>query len=508
MKGLFAQRRRIDGYHLPARRAGRIKVEWRRFPAFSTGLWLFFFTAFLCGRITDATESSSSAQTFSSVRPIIVQAIQQRRFPSIIIGLLHGARTYWFADGYSDVERHIRPTSQTIYAVGSLTKAFTASVVLMERRNHRIDVNASIDRYLPKPLPKFDLSRRITVQDALDMRAGIPHMWWYAPAPVRASTLAAVFDRFGFSPYAEQAGFIYSNLSYGVVGRVLEYESRETFAAVVTRDLFAPLGMSDSTIGAPKPSARTAVAYHLGNERLATLYNIVPEPAANGYSSVHDLLRFAAFMLKAPELHSLGFTDRGGHQFRYSDGWLILGAPSNDTLIGNGEVESGGASLILLPKENTAVVVLSNRGSDSDDLIDQLAVSVADQYQPGLKHLWNQVLNSSDSGPSATPGPIVGTWSGTLYRGRSTVGIAISPGQCAIGSSTGELVNIRAQASEVFATCRAHMRFPELRTHPYELTFDLRNDGGDLTGVLFATSTDAAPGFKLPYPVTLSRRDR
>jgi hypothetical protein len=167
---------------------------------------------------------------------------------------------------------------------------------------------------------------------------------------------------------------------------------------------------------APKSRELTAVGYKLGNVRFATLYNTAPASAADGYSSARDLLRFGAFMLKVPELGSMGSSSRGSQDFRYSDGWLILGAASNEALIADGEVDGGGAILILLPKERTAVTVLSNRGTDSDDLIDQVALTVAKQYQPGLDKAWDLALNSSGAEPPVSPRPFVGRWAGKLYR--------------------------------------------------------------------------------------------
>jgi hypothetical protein len=128
-----------------------------------------------------------------------------------------------------------------------------------------------------------------------------------------------------------------------------------------------------------------------------------------------------------------------------------------------------------------------------------------------LDKAWDLALNSSGAEPPVSPRPFVGRWAGKLYRGRATIPVEISMrgslGRCEVGTSTGALLNIQTQASEITATCRAHLDFPEVRKHLYDLAFDLWLDHGTLAGVLRATSKDPEPGFGLPYPVELTRRD-
>src|SRR5579884_587196 len=104
------------------------------------------------------------------------------------VGIARGGRTL-YEQGYGerDVLRHLPARADTVYRVGSLTKAFTARAILTLAAKGKVSLNQPAAAYLPR----FPWGGEVTVRDLLAQRSGIPSYTddyalnpyaWYAPA--------------------------------------------------------------------------------------------------------------------------------------------------------------------------------------------------------------------------------------------------------------------------------------------------------------------------------------
>lgn len=144
--------------------------------------------------------------------------------------------------GHVDAARQAPATPDTVYEIGSITKTFTAALVLRRVEQGRLSLDEVVTRWLPELQGSADV---VTIRHLLAHTSGLPS----APVledmslPVSAEALlAAVRDRpADFSPGAR---FRYNNNGYGLLGLILERQSGQAYADLLREELLEPLSLS------------------------------------------------------------------------------------------------------------------------------------------------------------------------------------------------------------------------------------------------------------------------
>ncbi|MGW0934794.1 serine hydrolase domain-containing protein [Streptomyces sp. NPDC002666] len=150
------------------------------------------------------------------------------------------------------------------FRAGSVTKVFTAAVVLQLAGEGRIGLDRPVRHYLPDLIPAT--YGRVTVRQLLNHTSGLPSVDpgngdtledWYAhrfdlidPADVVRETTA---HRPDFAPGTQQH---YANIGYTVAGLLIERVTGDTYAAQVSRRVLEPLDLKDTYFPGTDPSIR------------------------------------------------------------------------------------------------------------------------------------------------------------------------------------------------------------------------------------------------------------
>jgi D-alanyl-D-alanine carboxypeptidase len=213
--------------------------------------------------------------------------------------------------GVGDLRTHEPPRPSGQFRIGSVTKSFTATLVLSLVADGRIHLDAPIDRYLPGVLP---YSEPITVRQLLQHRSGLfdyGKVLWanpelvarsryrdYAPADlVRIATQ----EPLQATPGSE---FLYSNTDYVLLGMLVEKVTGDSYARQLIRRVLDPAGLQQTYLPGHdprlrRPSARGYEAVH-SSTRLTDLtsYNMsVTWASGDIVSTTHDLNRFYSALL-------------------------------------------------------------------------------------------------------------------------------------------------------------------------------------------------------------------
>ena len=144
------------------------------------------------------------------------------------------------------------PTPQTPFVLGSTTKSFTALAVMQLVEAGKIELDAPVQRYLPWfRVADPQASAHMTVRHLLNQTSGLPMVAGMLNlADLDGSPSAAMRQARALSTLrltrAVGAAFEYSNLNYNLLGLIIEAASGQSYAEVIQRRIFAPLGMSHS----------------------------------------------------------------------------------------------------------------------------------------------------------------------------------------------------------------------------------------------------------------------
>jgi CubicO group peptidase (beta-lactamase class C family) len=217
-----------------------------------------------------------------------------------------------------------RPDADSVYRIASMTKSFTAATVLLLRDEGRLRLDDPVANHVPSLAawtpPTVD-SPAVTIRDLLTMSAGLPTD---DPWGDRQQGLALdAFDRllaegpsFAWPPGVV---FEYSNLGYGILGRIISNVAGNEYRDVVRDRILAPLEMRSTAYQAEDvPEARLVHGYaRVGDELVREGTDPYGALASMGglFSTVSDLARWVTGFLDAFPARD---DPEGGHPLRRS----------------------------------------------------------------------------------------------------------------------------------------------------------------------------------------------
>jgi len=317
----------------------------------------------------------------------ISSSLAQAGAPSVSVAVVRDGRlVYAKAFGSADLAAHRAADVNTRYAVGSISKQFTAAALLLLQEQGKLSLDDRVAKYFP------DLTRanEITVRELLSHTSGFED---YAPQDyiipewTQPTTPQAILDRWAKKPLNFDPGtkWQYSNTNYVLAGQIFEKVSGQPLVAFLREKIFQPLGMQSASDWPPEIPA-DAVAY--------TRYAIGPPRAtkreATGWyfaagelaMTPSDLAKWDIAFLEHRILSAVSYDEftrevklANGDHTNYALGLSLGQIGPMPEIEHGGEVSGFLSSNIVLPTRNGAVIVLSNE--DVVNMVDPLAQQVA-----------------------------------------------------------------------------------------------------------------------------------
>lgn len=184
--------------------------------------------------------------------------------PGVSATILFSDGTSWTGtSGFADVTARVAVTADTAFALGSVSKTYTAALILALAGDGRIDLGASARTYLPTA--KID--PRITVRMLLDHTSGLDDFFLHPPIDKALLahrdatwTAARSLHYVGKRYFAPGMGWHYSNTNYLYLGQIAERVTGRTLAAALRQRFFTPLGLDLTWYQAIEP-AQTSLAH-------------------------------------------------------------------------------------------------------------------------------------------------------------------------------------------------------------------------------------------------------
>ncbi len=268
----------------------------------------------------------SLAEGIAEVDQIFEQFAARGLAPGIVYGVvIDGELAHVRGLGTLRDGADLRPDQDTVFRIASMTKSFTAAAVLLLRDAGRLRLDDRVATWVPELAgvhgPSTD-SPPITIEHLLTMSGGLA-----TDDPWGDRQQGLAFDRFadllreGMSfAWTPGTRFEYSNLGYGILGRVVSRAAGLEYRDFVTQRILEPLGMTATTFErADIPDGRLAVGYVRRDD--AWLEEPIDPYGAlasmgGAFSSVRDLARWVggftdAFPPRdAPDRHPLSRASR------------------------------------------------------------------------------------------------------------------------------------------------------------------------------------------------------
>ena len=152
--------------------------------------------------------------------------------------------------GYRDYAAKKPVTPNTLFAIGSCSKAFTSSLLGMLEKDGKLSLNKKATEYLPA-LHFFnnDMDEKITVRDMMTHRTGLPrhdYSWYLFPTASRDSLLQRI--QYQEPNTGIREAWQYNNFMFLTQGMITEKITGKSWEENIKEKIFTPLGMSRSNL--------------------------------------------------------------------------------------------------------------------------------------------------------------------------------------------------------------------------------------------------------------------
>ena len=231
---------------------------------------------------------------------LVARVLREWHAPGVAIAVVEKNKlVYAGGFGYRDVEKKLPVTQHTLFAIGSCTKAFTASMLGMLVKDGKIDIDKPVRNYLPELKFYNDyLNDHVTLRDMMCHRTGLPRhdLSWYGSSASRSELLERIQY---MEPSAElREKWQYNNFMFMAQGVVVEKITGKSWEENMTERIFGPLGMSETVmnIDGMEKSGDHSLAYSLKNDSviIAIPYRNIDAvgPAGSVNSSATDMSKW------------------------------------------------------------------------------------------------------------------------------------------------------------------------------------------------------------------------
>ena len=204
-------------------------------------------TVAMCGVAQGQADSGSlSAATAKAIDTAAAQVLKETGVPSASVAVVEdGKIAYVKAYGDARLSPPMAATPEMQYSIGSISKQFTATLILMLQQDGKLKPDDPVAKYLPGLTEAND----VTIRQILSMTSGYQDFWpedYVMTSMMVPTNPQHILDVWGKKPldFAPGTQWQYSNTNYVIAGRIAEIVGGKPLIEQLQERIFKPLGMS------------------------------------------------------------------------------------------------------------------------------------------------------------------------------------------------------------------------------------------------------------------------
>jgi CubicO group peptidase (beta-lactamase class C family) len=314
-------------------------------------------------KTTPEAKGGSGDQWKKDVDQIVEGMLKDDNIPSAVIGVVKDSQVaYVKGYGVKKLPKGGTPDENTVYYIGSLSKALTAVGAMTLVQSGKLDLDGKASQYI-KDLPaKW---QAITVKQFMSHTSGIPDI--SKREKNSQDNINAVYRLMETLPMAFSPGTkeVYNNFNFAVTGNLIETISGMSYLDFMKRRVFGPLGMDHSGVGDLDPGNH-ATGYDLdanGNPT-ATDSQVVSFgiPSGGLATTISDLLKLEDALrnhkLLRPKIMQQMIQPVQG--FSSTPGWFARSTGDAVAISKNGAAVGFSSFFSFVPDKGDAIVMVRN----------------------------------------------------------------------------------------------------------------------------------------------------
>ncbi len=349
------------------------------------------------------------AQTIDTLDPalrgrvdrIATQVLEQTGVPSASVAVVKGGKlVYTHAYGKARLaegnEPAVAATPEMRYSIGSISKQFTATAILLLQEEGKLSLDDAVGKYVPG----LTRGNEVTIRQILSHTSGYQDYWpedYVMTTMLHPETAQQIIDAWAKKPLDFEPGtqWQYSNTNFVIAGRIVEQVTGRPYVEFLTQHIFRPLGMlsvwNSDEVKLTQVDATPYYRHALGPLRVAPKEGLGWMFAAGELAmTAHDLALWdesliAQTVLK-PESYKQMFTEvklKDGKGTHYGLGVEVQDLNGHRSIEHSGEVSGFVSDNEVLVDDGVAVVVLTNQDAVGAAItIARLAMPVVAEFPP------------------------------------------------------------------------------------------------------------------------------
>jgi CubicO group peptidase (beta-lactamase class C family) len=322
----------------------------------------------------------------------VTKAMAEWKVPGMAIAIVKDGKVI-LSEGFGlrDVKNNLKVTPQTIFAIGSSSKAFTATTMGILADEGKLDWDKPVREYLPTfKLWDGFASERMTPRDLVCHRSGLPrHEFMWIGSPFSRQEL---FDRLQYlEPSRDfRAVFQYQNLMFLTAGHLVGVLSQSSWEEFTRKRIFEPLGMTSSSFSIEdmKAAPDHSLPYGEKKDKVEEIpYRNIDAigPAGSINSNVVNMANWLMLNLNKGKFGEKMIVSESAmaqiqspqmvmqepvflllHNFpeffypTYGLGWIITSYRGHTVLHHGGNIDGFTAMVSFMPRDNMGLVILTN----------------------------------------------------------------------------------------------------------------------------------------------------
>lgn len=357
---------------------------------------IFLFASFLLLNFISIAQSKKDNR-FAGLDTAFSRVLKEWKAPGFAVAVVEKNKVvYAKGFGYKDFENKIPVTVHTQFAIGSCTKAFTASVLGILRKDGKINFDSAAINYIPElRFSSGALTTGVTIKDMLTHRTGIPrydYSWYLWSSESEDSLLRRV--RYMEPSYPLRTKWQYNNWMYFLLGVTGERLTGKSWHENIRNYFFKPLGMTESNTNKKDHELYKDIAFGYGLKDDSIIYkmdfyNIAGmAPAGSINSTVTDMAKWVTVWINGGKYQNAEIipgsyiTEAESGQMvisgalpqketpdlymaNYGYGWMVSSYRGHYRVEHGGNIDGFSASTSFFPSDSIGIVVLVNQNGSS-----------------------------------------------------------------------------------------------------------------------------------------------
>ena len=257
----------------------------------------------VCGFADNKKDEPKPAQSIAELRQQIETILKDTHTPGVSVAIVHRDGPEWVAGvGKADVASDRDATDETLFRIGSTSKAFASMAILLLADQDKLSLDDPVRKLTPEVWfeNRWEASDPVRVVNLLEHTTGWDdmHLREYAKDAAEMSLKEALdYDHHSrISRWPPGTRTAYCNSGPAVAASIVEKVSGQRFEDFVEQNLFLPIGMKTATYFKPTSGKETTL-YHGDGKTPYAYWNIIFRPAGSINASAQDMAAYVQFYL-------------------------------------------------------------------------------------------------------------------------------------------------------------------------------------------------------------------